>query len=170
LLKKKLNSLNIYDKKLGSVGFIFKEEARECVEALKKLEPNFSTDCDLSSSDSTNLENQISLFFNDVKVALNKLSASKEEAQKENEKQISINDVSINKNSPFDLSNNKDKSSSSQLHSSPNRKLIPKEGGNAELLIELNMLRRKMLDYEIIQDELSYYKNLSLNYHKVNGE
>lgn len=133
---------------------------------MKKLDPNFSTDCDLTSSDSTNLENQISLFFNDVKVALNNLSSSKEEnqePQRDNEKNISVNDVSINnKNSLVDLSKSKEK-----YTSSPNRKLIPKDNANAELLIELNMLRRKVLDYEIIQDELNYYKNLSLNYHKV---
>ena len=33
--------------------------------------------------------------------------------------------------------------------------------------IEINALRRKLVDYEIIHDELNYYKNLSLSYHKV---
>ena len=32
---------------------------------------------------------------------------------------------------------------------------------------ELEELRRKLNNYDAVQDELNYYKNLSLSYHKV---
>ena len=38
---------------------------------------------------------------------------------------------------------------------------------NIDYQNELNYLRKKLNHYDILQDELNYYKNLSLSYHKV---
>jgi hypothetical protein len=180
--------LQICDKKLHSVGFIFDDEAKEVVEIIQKLDPRFNTESDLETNDANNLENVISQFFHDLKSSLNNLLIQKEAGDDvkqevggvDKQEVISVKNQETPKNvvtkNPHALSIQQNQSSLSQ----PSYPITPlnqqqqplflnnsSSRDNAEILKELNVLRRKMIDYESIQDELQYYKNLSLSYHKV---
>lgn len=192
---------------------------------LRKLDPSFSTDADLTPRDGNNLENVISQFFSDASNSLKKIITERDSSQKirkdintvNKEKEDDIPQKNPYRQRPQETKSldqpreesNYNRPASSQPKepsgeekalqtpktlgiNSPNIIIPPSQSpiqppiitpssqlqlsnnyssiDNTELLKEINMLRRKMVDYESVQEELQYYKNLSRTYHNKNQD